>query len=52
MIKEARIATFVVRAKEAQEMADTVKDAEARTIWITIAEGYRNLARLTEAQEE
>lgn len=51
MIREARIAAFLARAKEAEEMAAKAKDPQARDSWITIADGYRNLARLAGNEE-
>jgi hypothetical protein len=51
MIREARIATFLARAKEAEDMATKVKDDQARESWVKVAEGYRNLARLAELEK-
>lgn len=44
MIREAQIATFLAKAKEAEEMAAKTSDDQARDAWLKIAESYRLLA--------
>jgi hypothetical protein len=46
MIKEAYVATLLAKAKEAEAMAEKAKDAKVRQTWLSIAAGYRELARL------
>lgn len=43
--KEARALQYLARAREAREIARTVKDPETRKIWEGIADGWEQLAR-------
>lgn len=52
MIREARIASFLAQAKQAQEMAAKATNDQVRQSWVQIADGYRNLAKLAEKDEE
>ena len=46
MIREAHIASLLVRAKEAEQEAERAKTPEAKEQWLKIAAGYRELAKM------
>ena len=52
MLKEARVATLLAKAKEADEMAGKARGQEAREAWAKVASGYRHLARLAKTDED